>query len=348
MLDKFFGLFSHDVAIDLGTANTVVHVRGKGIVIREPSVVARHRKTKEVLAIGTEAKRMVGKTPATIEALRPLRHGVIADFDAAEAMLTHYIRQVHSGPSMFPKLPRPRVVVGIPSGVTEVERRAVQEAAIMAGAREAHLIEEPMAAAIGAGIPVEEPEGHLVVDIGGGTTEIAVISLGGIVVEHSIRVAGDELDEAVIGFARSKYGLLVGESTAEEVKIGIGSAYPLKEELKTVIRGRDLGTGLPKSIKISSVEIREALSGVVRQIVTAISEAIEETPPELVADILAHGLTMAGGGSQLRGIDTLIAEEVKMPVWVTDDPQTAVVRGGGIVLENPRLLKKVKVVGGLR
>lgn len=348
MLDKFFGLFSHDVAIDLGTANTVVHVRGKGIVIREPSVVARHRKTKEVLAIGTEAKRMVGKTPATIEALRPLRHGVIADFDAAEAMLTHYIRQVHSGPSMMPKLPRPRVIVGIPSGVTEVERRAVQEAALSAGAREAYLIEEPMAGAIGAGLKVEEPQGHLMVDIGGGTTEIAVISLGGIVVEHSIRVAGDELDEAVIAFARSKYGLLVGESTAEEVKITIGSAYPLKEELKTVIRGRDLGTGLPKSIKISSVEIREALSGVVRQILTAITEAIEETPPELVSDILGHGLTMAGGGSLLRGIDKLIAEEVKMPVWVTDDPQTAVVRGGAIVLANPELLKKVKVVGGLR
>ncbi len=348
MLDRFFGLFSHDIGIDLGTANTMVHVRGKGIVIREPSVVARHRKTKQVLAIGSEAKRMMGKTPATIEALRPLRHGVIADFDAAEAMLKYYIRQVHEGPSMLPKVPRPRVVVGIPSGVTEVERRAVQEAALSAGAREAYLIEEPMAAAIGAGIPIEEPEGHLIVDIGGGTTEIAVISLGGIVVDRSVRIAGDELDEAMASFMRSKYSMLIGEATAEEAKIAVGSAFPLKEEMKTVVRGRDLETGLPKSLKITSVEVREALAPVVRQIVAAIGEAIEQTPPELVADILSHGLTMAGGGSQLREIDKLIAEETKMPVWITDDPMTAVVRGCGIVLEDPKLLKKVRVVGGLR
>ena len=348
MFDKIFGLFSHDVGIDLGTANTMVHVKGKGIVVREPSVVARHIKTKKVLAIGTEAKKMVGKTPATIEALRPLQHGVIADFDAAEAMLTYYIKQVHRGPSMLPRVPRPRVVIGIPSGVTEVERRAVQEAALSAGARQAYLIEEPMAAAIGAGIPVEEPEGHLIVDIGGGTTEIAVISLGGVVVEHSIRIAGDELDQAVIGFARSKYSLLLGEQTAEEIKIGIGSAYLLKQEMKAVMRGRNLGTGLPQSIKVTSSEIREALAPVVRQIVTAIGEAIEETPPELVADILSHGLTMAGGGALLRGIDKLLAEEIKMPVWVTDDPQTAVVRGCGVVLEDAALLKKVRVVGGLR
>lgn len=348
MLDRFFGLFSHDVGIDLGTANTVVHVRGKGIVIREPSVVARHIKTKEVLAIGSEAKKMMGKTPKTIEALRPLRNGVIADFDAAEAMLTYYIKQVHEGPRMMPMVPRPRVVIGIPSGVTEVERRAVQEAALAAGAREAFLIEEPMAAAIGAGIPVEESEGHLIVDIGGGTTEIAVISIGGIVVESSVRVAGDEMDQAIVNFARSKYALLLGERSAEDIKIAIGSAFPLDKELKTVMRGRDLGTGLPQSIKVTSVEIREALAPVVRQIIRAITDAIEETPPELISDILAHGVTMAGGGSLLRGIDKLIASEVKMPVWVTDDPQTAVVRGCGIVLENPKLLNKVRVVGGLR
>jgi len=348
MLNRFFGLFSHDVGIDLGTANTVVLVRGKGIVINEPSVVARHRKTKEVLAIGTEAKKMVGKTPQQIEALRPLRQGVIADFDAAEAMLKYYIKKVHEGPGVWPKIPRPRVAVGIPSGVTEVERRAVQEAALSAGAREAYLIEEPMAAAIGAGIPVEEAEGHLVVDIGGGTTEIAVISIGGIVVEHSIRIAGDELDQAVINFARSKYGMVIGETSAEEIKISIGSAYPLKKELQAVMRGRDLGTGLPKSVKVTSAEIREALATVVRQIVAAIGDAVEETPPELVSDILAHGVTMAGGGSLLRGIDKLIAEEVKMPVWITDDPQTAMVRGCAIVLDRPKLLNKVRVVGGLR
>src|SRR3989344_8504574 len=328
MLDRLFGLFSHDVGIDLGTANTVLHVKGKGILIREPSVVARHKKTKQVLAIGSEAKKMLGKTPGTIEAIRPLRHGVIADFDAAEAMLQYYIKQVHEGPGIWPKVPRPRVVVGIPAGVTEVERRAVQEAALSAGARQAYLIEEPMAAAIGAGIPVELAEGHLIVDIGGGTSEIAVISLGGIVIEHSIRVAGDELDQAVVSFARLKYNMALGETTAESVKISIGSAYPLEKELKTVIRGRDLETGLPKSLTISSVEIREALATVVRQIVTAIQEAIEQTPPELVSDILQHGITMAGGGSLLRGIDKLIAEEAKMPGGITEDPMTAGVRGG--------------------
>jgi len=348
MLDRLFGLFSHDVGIDLGTANTVVHVKGKGILIREPSVVARHKKTKQVLAIGSEAKKMLGKTPGTIEAIRPLRHGVIADFDAAEAMLQYYIKQVHEGPGIWPKVPRPRVVVGIPAGVTEVERRAVQEAALAAGARQAYLIEEPMAAAMGAGIPVELAEGHLIVDIGGGTSEIAVISLGGIVIEHSIRVAGDELDQAIVAFARLKYNLVLGEMTAEAVKLAVGSAYPLEKELKTVIRGRDLETGLPKSLTVGSAEIREALAPTVRQIVTAISETMEQTPPELVADILQHGVTMAGGGSLLRGIDKLVAEEVKMPVWVTEDPMSAVVRGCAAVLENSILLHKVMVVGGLR
>jgi len=273
---------------------------------------------------------------------------VIADFDAAEAMLKHYIKMVHEGPSMWPKIPRPRVVVGIPSGVTEVERRAVQEAALSAGAREAYLIEEPMAAAIGAGIAIEQPEGHLIVDIGGGTTEIAVISLGGVVVDKSIRVAGDEMDLAVITFIRTKYNVLIGETSAEDVKLAVGSAFPLQQEMKTVVRGRDLETGLPRSLKITSTEIREALAPVVRQIVTAISDAIEATPPELVSDVLEHGLTMAGGGANLRGIDKLIAEETKLPVWVTEDPMTAVVRGCGMLLDNPKLLGKVRVVGGLR
>jgi rod shape-determining protein MreB len=359
MLDRLFGLFSHDIGIDLGTANTMVMVSGKGIVVREPSVVARHRKTGAVLAIGSQAKKMVGKTPGAIEALRPLRDGVIADFDAAEAMLSHYVGLVHETHGLLPRIPRPRVVVGIPSGVTEVERRAVQEVCLSAGARQAFLIEEPIAGAIGAGLPIEEPKGHLIVDIGGGTTEIAVISLGGIVLNRSIRIAGDELDEAVQAYMRLKSGLLLGISSSEEVKIAVGSAYPFEDEpvkkgkrpskpLQIVVRGRDLESGLPKSLKISSIEIREALAPVVRQIIEEIKDTLEETPPELIADILEHGITLAGGTSLLRGFDKLLSEEVKMPVWVTDDPQTAVVRGCGELLENPRLLSKVRVKGSLR
>ena len=348
MLDWLFGLLSHDLGIDLGTANTLVYVKGKGIVIREPSVVARHRKTKHVVAIGREAKRMLGKTPQTIEAFRPLKDGVIADFDAAAAMLKHYIQLVHRSPtpSAIPKIPRPRVVVGIPSGVTEVERRAVQEAVIMAGAREAYLIEEPMAAAIGAGLPIEESSGCFICDIGGGTTEIAVVSLGGIVVNRSIRVAGDEMDEAIVSFMRLKYSLLIGEQTAEDVKIAVGSAYPVdKSELQTVVRGRDIETGLPRSIRINEAEVREALATVIQQVIEGISETIEETPPELIGAIMEHGIVLAGGGSLLRGMDKLVAQEIKMPVWVTDDPQTAVVRGCGKLLDNNALLAKVKIAG---
>lgn len=350
MLDRLFSLVSHDVGIDLGTSNTMILVLGKGIAIREPSVVARHKKTKEILAIGSEAKRMVGKTPATIEAIRPLNDGVIADFDATEAMLTHYIRQIHETGGWIPKLPKPRVVIGIPSGVTEVERRAVQDAALGAGARKAFLIEEPMAAAIGVDLPIEAPEGLLIMDIGGGTTEIAVISLGGIVVERCLRIAGDEMDEAIISYMRLKYSLLLGEASAEEVKIQLGSAYPETsgKERQMVIRGRDIETGLPKSIKISSTEVREAIAPVLRQIVDSLSDLIEETPPELVGDILKRGITLCGGIAQLRGIDQLIAEETKMPVWVADDPMTAVVRGCGKVLEDEGLLKRVRVTGGLR
>lgn len=346
MLDWLYGLLSHDLGIDLGTANTLVYVKNKGIVIREPSVVARHRKTKQVVAIGREAKRMLGKTPTTIEALRPLKDGVIADFDATAAMLTHYIRLVHQQAKRpgLPSIPRPKVVVGIPSGVTEVERRAVQEAAIMAGAREAILIEEPMAAAIGAGLPIEESTGSFICDIGGGTSEIAVMSLGGIVVNRSIRTAGDEMDEAIVSFIRLKYGLLIGEPTAEDIKIAVGSAYPVnKGDKQTVVRGRDIETGLPKSIRVGEAEIREALASVVREITQAISETIEETPPELVGDIMEHGIVLAGGGSLLSGIDKLIAQDMRMPVWITEDPQTAVVRGCGKLLDDAVLLRKVKV-----
>ncbi len=346
MFDFFFSLLSHDLGIDLGTANTLVYVKEKGIMIREPSVVARHKRTKQVVAIGTEAKKMLGKTPGTIEALRPLKDGVIADFDATEAMLKRYISIVHEQPKtkFLPNIPRPKVVVGIPSGVTEVERRAVSEACLMAGAREAYLIEEPMAAAIGAGLPVEETSGSFICDIGGGTTEIAVLSLGGIVVNRSIRTAGDEMDEAIVGFIRLKYSLLVGEQTAEDVKIAVGSAFPTdKSERQTVVRGRDIETGLPRSVRIGESEIREALSPVIAEIVEAISETIEETPPELVGDIMEHGIVLAGGGSLIRGIDKLIASELKMPVWVTDDPQTAVVRGCGKLLDDEKLLSKVKV-----
>ena len=353
LFEQFWRLATLDVGIDLGTANTVVHVRGKGVVIRQPSVVARQMKTKEILAIGDEAKKMVGKNPANIEVVRPLRDGVIADFDAAEAMLKHYIVEVHEFyKGLGFKIPRPRVAIGIPSGVTEVERRAVQEAALSAGARAAFLIEEPMAAAIGAGLLVQKAEGHMICDIGGGTSEIGVISLGGLVLNRSLRVAGDELTESIINYVRLKYSLLLGESTAEEVKIAVGSAYPSKKEkegnpLQVVVRGRSLETGLPKSLKLDSVEIREAMMPIINQVLSEIHLIIEETPPDLVSDILEKGLVMAGGGSLIRGIDKLISEQTGMPVWVTENPLEAVVRGCAKVLEDDKLLKKVKVTGGL-
>lgn len=351
MFDFLFNLVSHDMGIDLGTANTLVLVKDKGIVIREPSVVATHKKTKKVIAIGTEAKHMVGRAPATLEVVRPLADGVIADFDATAAMLSHYIKLVHQAPGLLPKIPKPKVVIGIPSGVTEVERRAVQEAALAAGARKAYLIEEPMAAAIGINLPIDESSGSIIVDIGGGTTEIAVTSLGGIVVNKSIRVAGDEMDEAIISYLRLKYGILIGQPTAEALKIAIGSAHPGKkddEEKYSVVRGRDLETGLPKSIKISGAEIREALTPTVTQIIQAIADLIEETPPELLSDILNRGIAMAGGGSLLRNMDLAVSEATKMPAWVADDPMTAVVRGTGKVLTDDRLLARVRVTGGLK
>lgn len=337
--NSLLGLFSSDISIDLGTANTLVLVRGKGIVINEPSVVAIEKKSKRVLAIGSEAKKMVGRTPANIIAIRPLRDGVISDFDITEKMLEYFIKKVHEN-KLF-NLPRPRVVVGIPSGVTEVERRAVKDAAENAGAREAHLIEEPMAAAIGAGLPVTDAVGSMIVDIGGGTTEVAVLSLGGIVVSRSLRVAGDEMNEDIINYARQKYNLMVGERMAESIKMAIGSAYPLEEEHTYTLKGRNLITGLPESIEISSVEVREALAASVQTIVSVVRSAIDDTPPELVSDLMESGIALAGGGSLLLGLAERLSEETKIHVFVSDDPLTCVVRGGGTVLQDLDVYAKV-------
>ncbi|OGM31609.1 rod shape-determining protein [Candidatus Woesebacteria bacterium RIFCSPHIGHO2_01_FULL_44_21] len=348
MFGRLLGLFSDDIGIDLGTANTLVYVVGKGILIREPSAVARNKKTKEILAIGMAAKKMMGRTPQTIESVRPLKDGVIADFDATAAMLTHYVRQVNTSGGLIPKIPRPRVIVGIPSGVTEVERRAVADAAIAAGARKAYLVEEPMAAAIGAGLAVEDPRGIFIVDIGGGTTEIAVISLGGIVLGRSVRIAGDEMDEAIMNYFRLKYALLLGQPTAENLKIQIGSFTPSPEEKFAVVRGRDLETGLPKSMKVSAEEVREALSPVITEIVGHIKDVLEEAPPELVSDAMENGIVMAGGGSLIPGIDKVVREATKTKVIIAEDAMTCVARGCGLLLINPSLLAKVNITAGLR
>lgn len=327
------------MGIDLGTANTLVYVRGKGIVINEPSVVAINTKTKQILAIGEEAQKMVGRTPAHIVAIRPLVDGVVSDFEVTQEMLRYFINRVHR--EKFSLFPRPRVVIGIPYGVTEVERRAVEEAALNAGAREVYLIEEPLAAAIGARLPVQEPGGSMIVDIGGGTTEVAVISLGGIVASRSLRIAGDEMDQDIINFAREHANLLLGVKTAEEIKIKIASAMPLQQRLETVMRGRDLVTGLPKEVAVSSDEIRKAIFKSVLAIVDSIKNTIEETPPELVADIMDKGIVLAGGGALLRGLDKLIKEATHTRVHVADDPLTCVVRGTGVVLEDLDNLQEV-------
>jgi len=340
-IDAFLGLFSLDIGIDLGTANTLVYVRGKGIVINEPSWVAIERNSRKVLAIGAEAKEMVGRTPANIVAIRPLRDGVISEFDVTEAMLDYFIKKAHS--QILLPFPRPRVVVGIPSGVTEVEKRAVYDAAISAGAREIFLIEEPMAAAIGAGMPVTEARGSMVVDVGGGTTEVGVFCLGGIVVSRSLRIAGDEMDEDIMQYARQKYNLYIGEHMAERTKISIGSAYPLPEEMTMTLRGRNLVTGLPEAIEVSSIEIREALSGSVSIIVDLIRDALDETPPELIADLMETGICMAGGGSLLKGLAERISEEANMQAWVAQDAMTCVARGAGKVLEELDVLREVLV-----
>jgi len=334
---SFWQFFARDIGIDLGTANTLVYVKGRGIVIDEPSVVAVDRDRKTPLAVGSEAKQMLGRTPGNIVAIRPMKDGVIADFDTTQTMLKYFINKAGSRRAPF----RPRIIISIPSGVTGVERRAVQDAALQAGAREAHVIEEPMAAAIGAGLPVEEPTGSMVVDIGGGTTEVAIISLGGLVTAKSIRVAGDELDEAIVQYVKRNYNLLIGERTGEEVKQTIGSAYPTGEEESMEIRGRDLVTGLPRTLRVTSDEIRKALAEPVAAIIEAIKITLENTPPELAADIMDRGIVMTGGGALLKGLDLLVSKETGMPVHVADEPLLCVVKGCGKCLDNLDILKRV-------
>ncbi|MDK2800735.1 MAG: rod shape-determining protein MreB [Clostridiales bacterium] len=331
--------FSKDIGIDLGTANTLVHVRGKGIVVKEPSVVAMNKNTGDVLAVGDEAKSMIGRTPGNIMAIRPMKDGVIADFDITQSMLKYFIRKAYAGHSLF----KPRVVVCVPSGVTEVEKRAVEEASMQAGAREVYLIEEPMAAAIGANLPVDEPTGSMVVDIGGGTSEVAIISLGGIVTSKSLRIAGDELDEAIIYYVKKEYNLMIGERTAEEIKIKIGSAYHKEQEESLQIRGRDLITGLPKPLNLTSTEIQEALKEPVYAIVDAIKYTLEKTPPELAADVMDRGIMLTGGGALLSGLDKLIKEETGMSVHIAENPLDCVVLGTGKVLDEIHTLKKVLI-----
>ncbi|OGR95083.1 MAG: rod shape-determining protein [Elusimicrobia bacterium GWF2_62_30] len=329
MFDYFFSLFSNDIGIDLGTANTLVYVKGKGIVLREPSVVAIDKSRRKVLAVGTEAKLMLGRTPSNITAVRPLRNGVIADFEVTQEMIKYFIRKVHNRRSLL----HPRIVIGIPSSITEVEKRAVQESAEQAGAREVLLIEEPMAAAIGSDLPVSEPHGSMICDIGGGTTEVAVISLGGMVVTNSIDVAGDEMDDCIVQFFRRKHNLVIGETTAEEVKIQIGSVFPLKEEKTIEVKGRDQAKGLPKTILVTSEEIRQALMEPVQLIVDVIKQVLEETPPELSSDLVDRGMVLAGGGSLLRGFPELIRQETELPVHRAADPLSCVALGCGKYLE---------------
>lgn len=335
----FFDLISNDIGIDLGTANTLVFVRGQGIVLDEPSVVAIERVSGKVVAIGSAAKEMLGRTPGEINAIRPLRDGVIADFEITEKMLGDFIRRV----VRHKYLMKPRIVISVPSGITEVEKRAVRDSAENAGAREVYLLQEPMAAAIGVGLPVDQPSGTMVIDIGGGTTEIAVIALNGIVSDTSIRVAGDEMNEAIIMYLRKNYNLLIGELTAEEIKIDIGSAFPLERELSREVRGRDLVAGVPKSIKLSSVQLREALTEPIEAIVEAVRQSLEQTPPELASDILERGIVLTGGGALLRGLDKRLREETNLPVYVAEDPLTCVVRGTGKVLEDMNLHGKVLI-----
>ncbi len=341
LLDWIYGMFSNDLAIDLGTANTLIYVQGRGIVLSEPSVVAIKKGTNQVLKVGKEAKEMVGRTPASIVAIRPLQDGVIADFDVTEQMIRQFIVKIHNRKALV----RPRVVIGIPSGITQVEKRAIRDSAEQAGAREVYLIEEPMAAAIGAGLPIQEPSGNMVVDIGGGTTEVAVISLSGIVYSQSIRIAGDEMDEAIIQYLKRKYNLLVGERSAEAIKIQIGSAYPFEEPRKMEIKGRDLVEGIPKVITVTDSDIREALHDPIYAIIDVVKTALERTPPELAADIAEKGIVMTGGGSLLYGLDTLIALETHLRVALAEDPLSCVVLGAGKVLDELDLLKTVCLEG---
>ncbi|OGS20393.1 MAG: rod shape-determining protein [Elusimicrobia bacterium RIFOXYA2_FULL_39_19] len=340
MFNFLFGLFSNDMGIDLGTSSILVYVKGQGILLREPSVVAIEKNTKSIVAIGAEAKRMLGKTPANIVAVRPLRNGVIADFEVTETMIRYFIKKVHNRKSLL----HPRIVIGVPSGITEVERRAVRESAIQAGAREVFLIEEPLAAAIGAEIPIHEPQGNMIVDIGGGTTEIAVLSLGGMVIAKSVGVAGDEMDEAIVSHFRKKYNLLIGENTAEEVKIKIGSVFPIEEELTLEVKGRDQVAGLPRTIKVTSEEIRQALSEPTRTIVELVKATLEETPAELSADLVDRGIVLSGGGALLRGMAEMLSKETELPVRTAKDPLTCVVYGTGKYLEELDSLKRVQKI----
>lgn len=347
MFEFFTSPFSEDMGIDLGTANVMLYLKGKGILIREPSVVALHEKTGTVLAVGEKAKRMVGKTPQTINAVRPLREGVISDFEVAQKMLRLFIQRVYETPSRLPRVFRPRVVIGIPSGITEVERKAVRDAAVQAGARKAFLVEEPMAAAIGAELPVRDPEGSLIVDIGGGTTEIAIISLGGVVVGRSLRVAGDKITNAIIEYVRRKHHLLIGEQTAENVKIHVGTAWVdenSKKDLKSfTARGRDLKSGLPRELELTELDINSALRTPLNSIASAVKDVVEATPPELLSDVLNGGITLVGGGALLNGMDKFLSEQVEVPVRSVEDPMSCVVRGCGMLLEDDELLKIIHV-----
>ncbi|MDK2973357.1 MAG: rod shape-determining protein MreB [Candidatus Sumerlaeota bacterium] len=341
-LQQFVDVFNLDIGIDLGTANTLVYVKGEGIVLREPSVVAIDSATNKVLAVGLEAKQMLGRTPGNITAVRPMKDGVIADFDVTQEMLNYFIRRTITGRG-YRYITRPRVVISVPTGITEVERRAVRESAILAGARNVTLIEEPMAAAIGARMPVNEPIGNMIIDIGGGTTEVAVISLGGIVTAKSIRVAGDAMDEAIVQHVKRKYNMMIGPRTAEDIKVLIGSASPLDDELIMTIKGRDLMGGLPRTIEIHSEEVREALWEPVSQIVNAVRMTLERTPPELAGDIVERGVCMAGGSSQLRNLPLLISQETGVPVYLSKNPETAIVEGAGRVLESLDTMQKLEV-----
>ncbi len=343
LADNLLGMFSSDMGIDLGTASTLVYLKNEGIVLCEPSVVAIEAGTSNVLAVGEEAKRMLGRTPGNIVAIRPMRDGVIADFEITESMLRYFIKKVHNSR----RLVRPRVVIAVPSGITEVEKRAVKDSAMHAGAREVYMIEEPVAAAIGVGLPIQEPSGNMIIDIGGGTTEMAVISLAGVVFSKSIRIGGDEMDEAIINYMKRTYNLQIGERTAEEIKIRTGSAYPMEQEVVMEVRGRDLVAGLPKMTTINSDEIREALAEPIAQIVEAVRITLERTPPELSADLMEKGIILAGGGSLLRGLDKLISEETGLPVHLADDPLTAVALGTGKVLSELKYLKRLTVGSSL-
>lgn len=342
LLNSIWGLFSNDLAIDLGTANTLVYLKSKGIVVSEPSVVAVQKDAsgnKKVLAVGIEAKKMLGRTPGSIVAIRPMKDGVIADFDITEEMLRYFIHKVHNRKALV----RPRIVICVPSGITQVEKRAVKESAESAGAREVYLIEEPMAAAIGAGLPITEANGNMIVDIGGGTTEVAIISLAGIVYARSVRVGGDKLDEAVTQYIKRKYNMLIGERTAEQIKIEIGSAFAGEEVLEMDVKGRDLVTGIPRTLQINSEEIREALAETINAIVEAVRVALEQTPPELAADIVDRGIILAGGGACLKGLDQLLKQETGLPVVIADDPLSCVVLGSGAVLDELDLLRRVTI-----